>query len=215
MTKYLALFSLFFSLLFGTANGNTYDTTIQYLNNSYLFDGDRHGRFSGDFVCVLNDGSGWKVHPKDTEKYRLWSPGDILHVQVRTSFYFFKREHKFELQNYSRNEIVRVMLVQYPSEPLSINAIQNVQVDGYYGTKSTKDINGNTQTIKEWVPIFQKEIYLNDGTVWRLEKQKDANAFDQGKYVYFSVQKESSGFWYYFIAETEREAVWCIATRVL
>jgi len=216
MIKQLTAFSLFFASLFGTMNGepvNPVDTTIEYLNTTYLFNGDRHEEFVGDFVCVLNNGSAWKVHPKDTEKYRNWNVNDILHVQIRTSFFWFKREHKFTLQNYSRNESVRVMLINYPSSSLSINAIQNVQIDGYYRNTTIKDEYGNTHTEKKWVPIFQKEIYLNDGTVWRLEN--DNSAFDQGKYVYFGVHRESSGFWYYFIAGTEREAVWTKATRIL
>jgi hypothetical protein len=204
--SFLFLLPLFF--LQGAIFGNTYA-----INSTSTFSGDSHGEFFGNSVTILSDGSAWKVHPDDELKYSLWLPGETVHPQVRTSFYWFKREHKFELQNLCRNESIRVMLVQYPTYPLYITHVDWVEHGGYYTTHKTKDASGNSYSLIKWNPLYLKNVYLNDGSIWHIVT--DNKNFKEGKFVYSGIQTNANGFEYFLIAGTEREAVWTKVKKIL
>jgi len=183
---------------------------VYHQKGSYIFKGDRHNDFSGDPVCVLSDGSAWKIHPEDVEMYNLWSPDDGIHVQVRTSFFWFKREHKFELQNSSRDESVRVMLVQYPSDPLTINDVKNIKKPRLLTT--SYKIDGEVYESSRWVRVWKTLIYLSDGTTWIIDGGNRTH-FKTGDFVYLGQHTQSPQLSYFFIVGDEREAVWTTTTR--
>jgi len=199
------------TLLFGSPV-SVYDPAIQSLLTTHLCQGDLYGDFVNDFVAVLSDGSAWKVHPKDSAKYGNWTVNDIMHVQIRTSFYWFKREHKFELQNLSRNESVRVMLMQYPQFPLTVVGVHNIEIGGYYETIAN-NLGSESVVVTQWIPIYTTEVYLNDGSVWRLSSQ--SNVFSTGNYVYFGVHRDVDKQWNFLITGTQREAIWQKVARVM
>lgn len=193
---------------------NTPDFMLRTLVGADRFEGDRHNDFAGDSVAILSDGSRWKVHPKDTEKFSEWGWNEIVHARLRTSFYWFKREHKFELYNHSRREAVRVMLVEYPYTATYITNFQDVEVSRYMDRKPMKDDCGiyirdsNGKIIYEyyWVITYHRDIYLSDGSALRVEK--DIESFTLGKFVYLGLNNDSDGLFYFLISGTEREALW-------
>lgn len=188
-----------------------------YLVGVYLFEGDRHGEFCGDVVAVLSDGSHWKIHPKQTVSFGSWQPGDVVKIHVRTSFYWFKREHKFYLENLEKNAKIKVMLIDYGDASLEI-----VKTSQAYPTAtrnepiqillSYNDSQGNPQYYWQTIGYkkvpcnYVKELILSDGKKRIITKQ--LGYFTEGKTVYivhdqFEDQKESL-----LITGTEREAVW-------
>lgn len=173
------------------------------LNSTAIFKGDRHNQFQGDYVAILEDGSAWKVHPEDRSKYEQWLPGESIHPQVRTSFYWFKREHKFELNNQSRNESVRAMLVQYPTYPLFITQSYQVENGGYFRPKKIIDSSGNQYIKEEWEPTFETQVHLNDGSIWRVGKGNVE--FQEQHFVYIGIQANTESFQNFLISGTERE----------
>ena len=112
--------------------GSQFGATPEFLLRTFeaveVFEGDRHNEFAGNFIAVLNDASRWKVHPMDEEKFRQWTIDDVVHIRLRTSKYWFKREHKFELYNHMKKESVRAMLINYPTQPLFVQTFQDVEV---------------------------------------------------------------------------------------
>jgi hypothetical protein len=184
------------------------------------FEGDRHNQFAGDFLAVLNDGSKWKVHPKDTEKFSHWTFGDAVHIRWRYPNYWFKREHQFELYNHTRKESVRVMIIDYPAKAVAVQGYQDVEVDRYIGKRHIWDKYGNAvkdskgDYLYEEYPVvtYQRDLYLTDGTVWRLKR--NWHPYTEGKFVYVAANYEADGFHYYLIAGNQREAVFNEAVRM-
>jgi hypothetical protein len=179
--------------------------TLQYLTSSRLFNGDRHSDFRNDFVAILGDGSQWKIHPKDTNLFKTWEVNDVVHIRARTSFFWFKREHKFEMYNHTRNEIARVMLIQYPYAPLIILSEQTYLKNSELVPMKKRDADGNEITEYTLVNTYEKVIYLNDGSSWII-KEKIEN-FTPNKYVYLGVNDAREGLYFFLITGTEREAV--------
>lgn len=174
------------------------------IESVYKFEGDKHGDFKGDFVTVLSDGSRWKIHPQDSYKYRKWSTGSPVHIAKRTSYYYFKREHKFELVNLTNNETVRAMLVQYPPTPLFIAYIEQIESGVPFRTYS----KGNQIVKTKYSTRSETFLHLSDGTIWKINPypflwEEGAHA---GAYVYVSFNKDGTGFDYFLITDLEREA---------
>jgi hypothetical protein len=183
----------------------------------YLFEGDRHKDFKNDLVTVLSDGSQWKIHPTQTTKFGSWQPGDSVQIGVRTSFYWFKREHKFYLKNLDKDKTVKAMLISYGDIPLQI-----VNTSNTYPTSTYKkpiyyihnyyDSNGHLITNYilvgyKTVPCnYVKEIYLNNGRICRITKQ--FKHFTIGKYVYAGYNQSEDQVNTLLITGTQREAVW-------
>lgn len=167
------------------------------LVGTYSFEGDKHGEFEGNSVAVLDDLSFWKVHPTHTDRFSEWKFGEEVHVTVRTSWYFFKREHKFALYNHERNEEVFVMLVQ---SPFLIYEAQNPNV---------------VQTYNGYPSAFRVNITLNDGGQWEVEpgttditRDNKDKYFAVGTPAYVGYIKEDEGISFFVINELEREAHW-------
>lgn len=201
MKKTISLMIFSFYLLFSGENLNAvtnfreiYPPVVQQISGSSIYEGDRHGEFEGDYVAYLSDGSGWKVHPKDRETYENWSLGDLVRIKVRTSFYLFKREHKFSLYNYNRGEEIFVMLVRHADTPIQKKIVQT-------------DMYIHSYDWDEEMPVFRKVIALSDGSLWVIKEQM--SDFTIGQTVYIGAQGVAKK-WYDFIMITgsEREAVW-------
>lgn len=198
----LPLLSFFFLTSFLEAD------YLQELQECYVFEGDRHGDFQGDFIAVLSDGSAWKIHPGDREMFLRWNLNDVVHAEVRTTFYFFKREHKFALYNHYTNESARVMLLQHAEDSPIIIETQVYKT----GTKiipiTWQDANGNVYITYHYRDIYEKKLYLSDNTVWILQDSKKFDHFNPGRTVYLGVHRHKDGFSYFLITGTEREAKW-------
>lgn len=193
-----------------------YPPVVQQINGTLIYEGDQHGNFEGDYVAYLSDGSCWKVHPNDREKYESWSQDDLVRIKVRTSFYWFKREHKFSLYNYNRGEEVFVMLVRHADMPIQKRITQtDMYIHSYnYVTKYRteyywKDGNLRDRVVaySEAEPVYRKVIVLSDGSHWVIKEKM--NDFTIGQSVYLGAQGVAKK-WYDFIliTGTEREAVW-------
>jgi hypothetical protein len=194
-----------------------YPETVQALEMTENFLGDRHGAFRGDLVAYLSDGSGWKVHPDSRITYSHWSQGDVVRIMVRNDFYWFKREHKFSLYNYNRNESVKVMLVHHKTFP----PLKVIDVDFYYASSATYPVtetvivyhdDGTQEAIEsthwETSPSDPRKILaLNDGSVWDI---KDSwNYFVPGTHVYVGAQgRNGISFDFVIICGDQREAIW-------
>ena len=184
---------------------------MQYLTGAGVFNGDRHGDFRNDYVAILSDGSEWKIHPQDRDMFSNWNINDYVHIRVRTSFYWFKREHKFEMYNHTRNEAARVMIIQYPYYPLIIVNTQTYLTNSELVPITTKDENGNEYTDYYLVNTYEKVIYLNDGSAWIIKN--DIDSFNQGNYVYLGVNDARDGMYFFVLTGTEREAAWTWASK--
>lgn len=184
-------------------------TTLTEIVAFHPFEGDRHGDFAGDLVVDLADGSSWKVHPTEQECLAAWQPGDAVHISLRTSWYWFRRQHKFFLNNLDRNECVKVMLVGYGDSPLTVIASSDVyqrdtgELIPVYGT----DSNGN-QIILTWAPKMESvmDITLSDGTSWVVFDH--FVPFRKGATVYKGFNRSKSGVKYFLITCDQREAIW-------
>ncbi len=188
ITCFLATLLLFTANLSG--DNISAPPTLKILNLFYPFEGDSYGQFRSNLVATLSDGSSWKIHPLDHDKMRYWKINDTVHVGVRTLFYFFKREHKFELVNHSREETARVMLVDYPDFPITI--IKSIEYPKYsfFDGKLTL--------------FYRKYLLLSDGTICKI---LDDCKFKEGDLVYigFNISGDYHNF---VITGLEREATW-------
>lgn len=218
---------LSFALLFGFIGRidaivnfhEIYPPVIQMLDGTLLFSGDRHGEFVNDFVAVLSDGSFWKIHPTQRVQYQNWQDGDYIQVKVRTEFYFFKREHKFELYNHTKGEALKAMLVKHSDIPysrivvstdvyVSGSTLQAVTETEYYWVGNELKSHKVTKFIA--VPVYRKTLVLSDGSIWVIKDR--FSDFTLGNKVYVGAQGDPKK-WYDFvlISGTEREAVWTYA----
>lgn len=194
-----------------------YPETIQTIEGISFFGGDRHGEFEGDYVALLEDGSAWKIHPEDRDLFSFWEMGDVVRVKVRTSWYWFKREHKFELYNHNRGEAARVMLVKHKTNPLIIDA-----TDSYAKSKGLRPVHtsvlklqedgsSKVETVTHYVYQewdFRKILHLNDGSFWVIKENLDD--FQLGNTVYVGAQGRPDTIYYDFvlIKGDQREAIW-------
>lgn len=206
MKKAIALLLLMLatiSLHAQTYYTNKVDLTpyIHPLVGEYSFQGDKHGDFVGDTVAILGDLSLWKVHPKHTELFGHWKIGERIHIGLRTSWYFFKREHKFTLVNHDRNETVYVMMIQ------SSNFIKIAEPPQYNET-----INGNPSS-------FRVNLVLEDGTPWEVESTSDVvwdrktkgwkdTGFAAVSSAHVGYNEEDNAVSFFIINELEREATY-------
>lgn len=193
------------------AQGSQWVRPVQSLTKMegfYFFEGDNKGDFKGDLVAVLADGSAWKGHPSDTEVLSQWKIGDCIHVQVRTSFYWFKREHKFLLYNHDKNESVKVMLVNYGDVFLEIS-----DTSGVYPTNTEivsfwyYDMEGNQ--ISDWhiEPCdYRKLLLFNDGSKCLIGD--NFQHFKPGMNVYFGFNENRNKSKLFLISGIGREAKW-------
>lgn len=177
------------------------------------FDGDTYGDFAGDYVITLSDGSAWKVHPKDREKFELWRLDDTIQVNARNTFYWFKREHKFELHNLTCDDKARVMLLGYPEEPLVI-VDSEVFVMRWMTVGNTYQIaQGIYYTHYDNVPVYGKRLFLNDGSVWEISK--GFSNFMVGDSVYIGSNDPKDPEYSFLISGRERAAVWIWTRKVI
>jgi hypothetical protein len=179
------------------------------------FEGDRHGDFKGDLVAVLSDESMWKIHPKDTEKYIKWQLEDSLHINVRTSHYWFKREHKFEIYNTTRRESVRAMLIA-PS-PTNANVITGIEMRDVSTTiHSYSYIDADNKLCTVYYPVTHQEkiLILNDGSIWSIRAKSHFKNYQVGDRVFIGTTNNiNTALNSFFIVQgNEREATWTWCT---
>lgn len=183
-----------------------------------LFSGDRHGDFKGDPVIILSDGSRWKVHPKDEKIISRWNVDDEVKVSLRTDTYWFKREHKFQLINRTRNEKAKVMLVNYGPNPVKIIKTEILKelitIDGIYGVRIPRGqakiiffsmLNLFSGSRNEGLTLSAKKLSLSDGSVWIIPASRD---YSLGKSVYLVKVQDSHGPFKILITGKEKEATW-------
>jgi hypothetical protein len=175
-----------------------------HLKGMAIFDGDKYGDFKNDAVAILSDSSAWKVHPLDQGLFCHWNIEDAIHIRLRRSFYWFKREHKFELFNANRQEVVRVMLVQYPHDPLVIVEAKTYLADYHIAHYTTIDSRGNIQY--HYYPVYtcKTRLQLNDGSFWTTGQN---DHYEDGAHVYLFFDPQDEGS-YILIKGIEREATW-------
>ncbi len=204
--KFLICVLLIFlnSHLLAELNLLDFSSTRSSLKAISVFEGDQYGDFKNDLVAFLNDGSAWKVHPKDLEKFSFWALDDFIHIQVRTSFYWFKREHKFELVNDSRKESVRAMLVQYPVNALVVE--ENEKYLASYRMKfyTTRDAHGNLQYHYSPIYTYKTKLRLNDGSIYITAAN---HHYSNGDKVYCFLDHEDQ-LAFILVKGIEREATW-------
>lgn len=173
---------------------------------------NRPGSFAGNTTIVLSDGSEWKVHPKDQALCRGWLTNDIVHVGVRQSFYFFKREHKFYLCNETGGgKEIRVMLVCHADYPLAVlkkskaypTATLTIPVYTYVYNPQTGETDSFISHYEQMPSDYYQDLQLSDGSVWQMRQQPGFNA---GSVVYFCYSKEKSR--YMLIEGYEKAAEW-------
>ncbi len=197
----LALFCLFPLI----AAAPSYESTIRGFT---LFEGDAHGDFKGDFVAHLYDGSAWKIHPKDRKKVEKWSVDERVHIEVRTSRYWKKREHKFFIYNDDRNEPLRTMLVDYGCDAAEVIDASTVYI---YGSRSEPvygiDRNGNYDIIY-WERVYDEamDVTLDSGFVCAVTKH--FRSYDPGHRIYLGCNRAEKRDVYFLISGIEREAVY-------
>lgn len=201
MKKFSLLCALFVSFTiqsFAYSNFEfTYPPCVQAIHCTDIFRGDSHHQFEGDLVAVLTDGSAWKVHPKDREKYAVWSQGERVRIKVRTDWYWFSRQHKFWLYNQDRGEVVKVMLAQHKLYPFP-NKIESTEVikrDQYVTEYEKVQVFEGGRWIEKSVAHqrlkkvpYQKIIRLTDGAIFVIKNPRKFDAFQMGAPVYVGAQ---------------------------
>lgn len=205
---FIHILVLFFTISLYSLDIHVPVYTIQAKN---VFDGDRHDDFKNDLVAVLSDGSCWKVHPKDTIKFNGWDYNDVVQVRKRTSFYWFKREHKFELFNHFNGESIRVMLVGYPKDSTYIQATETYLAETQIRSYSWVDASGWVHYQYYPVSIYHKLLYLSNGTLWIIMDNSDFSYFNVNDLVYMGFNNDKRGVSPFLISGIAREARWAWA----
>lgn len=173
------------------------------LNSISFFQGDLYEDFKNNFVAHLNDGSAWKIHPEDQTRFNQWNINDIVHIYARTSFYWFKREHKFEICNQSRQETIRAMLVKYPEPPLRIVESES-HISGYYmDFYTTTDAFGNIQYHYYPIYTYATTLWLSDASQWDIDEYCH---FHNEEKIYIFLDRKNCSF--ILITAIERQAQW-------
>lgn len=174
-----------------------------HLKEISTFAGDKHGDFKNNPVAILSDDSAWKIHPLDQCTFSCWRIGEGMRVRVRTSFYFFKREHKFELLNETRHEFVRVMLIKYPNKPLQVvNA--NSFIAGYRVTAHKIMDHGKLKRLYYPDYIYKTKLQLSDGSTWIMNGDHP-DVVNHAVYLFTDHEEEVACI---LIQGIEREANW-------
>lgn len=73
-----------------------------------------------EVTVELTDGSIWSIQSSDAVKVTSWQSDELIHAQLRKSFHWFKRGHKFRLYNHARQESAKAMIVNYGDSPLIV-----------------------------------------------------------------------------------------------
>lgn len=177
-----------------------YPEAVKEYVSSYIFNGDKHGDFKGDFVMVLNDGSAWKVHPNDQVKFSNWLQGESIFVDIRTSWYWFKREHKYYLYNITRKENVRAMIVDYGDSSLEVVSVSKP----YFSQTLFEGIYDDDGNWLADVPCRVIDMILSDGSKW--VRKYSRGYLNVGTKVYVIVILYKHSVQFYLIYEKERES---------
>lgn len=168
---------------------------IHKIVGSYEFDGDRSNQFAGDVVVVLDDQSQWKMHPKQSAQYEQWQIGESVHVTLRTSWYWFNREHMFALYNHEREESVFVMLIWSPH--LINRSGPNQCVETTNGVCTGR----------------RRNLELSDESLWEIASRKKDRSFLPANFVYPGYYQRGKKISLFLICGNEREAEWRWAVK--
>lgn len=213
--RLVILSSLCFTVSLGSvvAGSEPVVTQIHKIVATVPYEGDRNGDYKNEIVAVLDDGSCWKIHGTREEKFLNWNPGDDIHVGVRSKFYWFKREHKFQLVNHTQDQTVKVMLVNYPKHPLYI-----VKAETYITHTSTQsfiyfDASGRSHTSFRTVNHYAKRLILSDSSFWNIEEQM--SSFLVGDAVYVGTHVRNKKGKYFLISGMESTAIHTWAEKIM
>ena len=168
------------------------------ITDTTLYEDAKYPQFEGNYVAHLSDGSEWKIHPKDCEVYAQWTRDEEIDNGLRTSYYFFKREHRFLLKNGSRNEKVRAMILKHPDSSLpTITKTQDDSITYYI-------------PVGEMIVPYKEHrtvIHLNDGSAYLAHTPITKKWCQEGRqlfvnrlnskwsYVIFGTGPKASYFW--------------------
>ena len=208
MIKKILWFQIFSLFFLAHAFASDAKIPIYALNAVTDFEGDRHGQFRGDLIAILGDGSGWKIHPLDGVKFSRWNAGDAIQVCKRTTKYWFKREHKFELYNHSNQETVRVMLVQYPDNPTYIYSTDTYLAGTKLISYTWVDAQGWMHYDYYTVNIYHKILHLSNGTSWLITDKSEFSNYCENDPVYMGYNVKETNISPFLISGTQREAHW-------
>lgn len=165
-----------------------YPASVQTIVSTDIFQGDSHDEFAGDYVAVVEDMAGWKIHPEDRAKYESWAAGDRVRIRYRTEPYWFKREHKFWMYNHMKDETCRVMIVQHSEQPVKSIVFEETLTKEVKFRKQ-KVVWGQVIEYECWETVpYAKILELSDGSVWKIQNPEKFDKYTKGTPVYVGVQ---------------------------
>lgn len=171
---------------------------LHYVIANEIFAGDKHGDYRGDIVAILDDGSKWKIHPTRKKKFLAWDQSDIIHVGLKTSYYFLTRDHHFYLINQTKNEKIKVMMVGMPQEALRIMTT-DTYVDGHkFGPQTYTNPLGRTHVVYTVQKVYAVNVRLSDGSVWKVKD--NIHVFLEGYSVYMGTDMKKNTGAYFLIS---------------
>lgn len=194
----LSLSLLFTSHLLASGRGrlpfgsysSIYPDIYQKIEETSFYAGDEKGRYLGDFVVTLSDGSKWKICVGQNDIYLSWAYGDIVRVALRRDYLSYFESHPLLLVNETRKNAVKTFLLEHKTEPLTVTG-----VDFY--RKGLSTLPGAAPSLREEPPKrltsdLRKVIVLNDGSRWVIKDH--FSELSVGTRVYVGAQ----GFLDYF-----------------
>lgn len=170
--------------LFGDDNLYDFSRADHKLVGVDTFQGDKYGDFAGDRVAILDDGSCWKIHPKDTTKFFKWKMNETMHVECREKDYWFSRQHYFYLVNHATSQKVRVMPAKFGSHAVKIK--ETIM------TEASTWAAGNSIYCSH-----EKKVTLSDGSEWYIFGASPG--ITRGKQAYVSYHNFKNGRQQFFI----------------
>lgn len=146
---------------------------IHQYSGLYTYDGDAQGNYVGDYAVILTDGSAWKIHSSNNSELATWDIGDKIHVEVRTYWYFYRRDHKFMLYNHKKNKWLYAMLVYSPLR---------IYESGIPTPSAT--MNGAPTD-------YKKNLTLTNQSLWEVDSYPNDARFPKGNHAYASYNATS------------------------
>lgn len=162
-----------------------------------------------DFIVDFEDNSSWKIHPDDIAKVSDWQVGDEVHVRIRNSFYWFKRDHKFSIYNHTRDEAAKAMIQFHRDIPREI-----IEASDIFCTKG-KEVPLYRLNSKGELVIYgylaletahRKILMMDDGSQWELKDHLDD--FNEGTTIYVGFHDNNDLKLPFLISGKGKSAVW-------
>lgn len=206
------LFLIPFSSTVSAAEKNRIEPEMRKIVATFPYEGDKKGDFKYERVVVLDDGSWWKIHGTKEQKLLNWNSDDEIYVGLRHKSYWFKQEHKFQLVNPAKDERIKVMLVNYPEQPLQIISTESYLI-GTELRSMTTYVQGKSHVSYYYVNRYGKRLFLSDNSIWKIEDENKKDKFSVGKNVYIGTDIKGKKGAYFFIGGIESKAFFVTAYK--